>query len=140
MKQLYDALLQNTALKTLDFSGCNIRSEGFEYIASALSNNQNIESINLSNNYLNETCADDLRDLLLYSGTLAHLDLSWNFLNSVKTWKTLIKGLENNKTLRSLILSLNGLGQECMPYLYNLILYSQNIEKLDLSCKYISHI
>jgi len=120
----------------LDLSRCDIGNEGFEYIASALSNNQDLESVDLSDNHLDKACSQSLQNLLLYS-SLTHLNLSWNSLYDTKLWKALVDGLKKNETLRSLNLSWNALEERCVPHLYNLLLHSQNIEKLNLSCKYI---
>lgn len=128
---------ESTTLKTLDLSSCNLGSEGFRYVASALSNNQDLESVNLFDNHLDEKCSEELRDLLSHSG-LSHLDLSWNSLYDAKTWKALVDGLRTNQTLRSLNLSWNALDKECLPHLQKLLPHTQNIEKLDLSCKYAS--
>jgi len=136
-KKLYDAISENATLNTLDLSSCDIGNEGFGSIASALSNNQDLESINLSDNHLDETCSENLRNLLSHSKGLMHLDLSWNSLYNAKIWKALVDGLKKNETLRSLNLSWNALGIECVPHLYQLLSRSQNIEKLDLSCKYV---
>lgn len=135
-RRLYDAMSENRILKTLDLSGCDLGNEGFGYVASALTNNQDLESINLFNNRLDEKCSEELHDLLSYSG-LSHLNLSWNSLNDAKTWKALVEGLRNNQTLRSLNLSWNALTKECVPQLRKLLPYTQNIENLDLSCKYV---
>ncbi|KYN01950.1 hypothetical protein ALC62_07253 [Cyphomyrmex costatus] len=132
-KKLYDAISENAFLKMLDLSSCDIGNEGFGYIASALSNNQDLQSVDLSDNHLDETCSESLRNLLLHSKSLTHLNLSWNSLYSTKTWKALVDGLKKNKTLRSLNLSWNALGQECVHQLYNLLSRSGSIEKLNLS-------
>lgn len=137
-KKLYDAISENATLKTLDLSNCDIGNEGFEYISSALSDNQDLESVNLSDNNLDETCSENLRDLLSRSKALTHLDLSWNSLYSAKTWKALVDGFKKNETLNSLNLSWNALDQKCVPHLYKLLSDSQSVEKLDLSCKYVS--
>jgi len=139
VKKLYDAISENATLKTLDLSSCDIGNEGFGYIASALSNNQDLESVNLSDNHLDETCSENLRNLLSHSKGLMHLDLSWNYLYNAKIWKALVDGLKKNETLHSLNLSWNALGIECVSHLYQLLSRSQNIEKLDLSCKYVLH-
>ncbi|KAM0729900.1 Leucine-rich repeat-containing protein 74B [Formica fusca] len=123
----------NATLKTLDLSSCHIGNEGFEYIASALSDNQGLENVNLSDNGLDENCSENLQNLLSYSQILTHLDLSWNSLYSSKTWKALINGLRKNETLHSLNLSWNALDVECVPHLCKLLSRSQSIEKLDLS-------
>ncbi|KYN37193.1 hypothetical protein ALC56_08984 [Trachymyrmex septentrionalis] len=137
-QKLYDAISKNTILKILDLSSCDIGNEGFEYIASALSDNQDLESVDLSDNHLDETCSESLKNLLSDSISLTHLNLSWNSLYKEKIWKALDDGLKKNETLRSLNLSWNALEQECVPHLYNLLSRSRNIEKLNLSCKYIS--
>ncbi|XP_025153883.1 leucine-rich repeat-containing protein 74B [Harpegnathos saltator] len=123
----------NTTLKVLDLGDCDIGNEGFEHIASALSDNPALESVNLSGNCLNESCSEDLRNLLSNMETLKHLDLSWNSLHSVETWKALTDGLGKNETLLSLDLSWNGLGSACVPYLCQLLLQSRSIEKLNLN-------
>lgn len=139
-KKLYDAISENTILKILDLSNCDIGNEGFGYIASALSNNRDLESVNLSDNHLDETCSEDLRNLLSHFTGLTHLDLSWNSLYNAKTWKALDNGLKKNESLRSLNLSWNALDTECVHHLSRLLSRLRNIEKLDLSCKYVYHI
>ncbi|KAL0102685.1 hypothetical protein PUN28_018180 [Cardiocondyla obscurior] len=131
-KKLYNAISENTTLKTLDLSRCNLGNEGFEHIASALSINQNLESVNLTDNCLEKICSKNVRDLLTYS-CLTHLNLSWNSLYDVDTWKGLVDGFNKNETLRSLNLSWNALDKQCLPHLCKLLSSSKNIEKLDLS-------
>nr|XP_034176814.1 uncharacterized protein LOC117602658 [Osmia lignaria] len=131
--KIYDGIMRNVTLTTLDLSDCNIRNEGLSHVTTAICNNESIQNLSLSGNHLDETCSDTLQRLLSCSDTLKHLDLSWNSLYTVETWKKLCKGLENNTTLVDLDLSWNALGKECVPFLRRLLLHSIALQKLDLS-------
>ncbi|XP_017795988.1 PREDICTED: leucine-rich repeat-containing protein 74B-like [Habropoda laboriosa] len=127
---LHDGILHNTTLRKLDLSDCNIRNEGLDYIANSI---DNIETLTLNDNHLDESCSDALLKLLSESSELKRLELSWNSLYTVETWIKLVKGLEENNTLVDLDLSWNALGKECVLYLRRLLLGPSMLKRLYLN-------
>lgn len=131
--KLHDGISENVTLKILDLSDCNIRKEGLDYITQAMCNNETIETLLINDNNFDESCSEALQRLLSCSQTIQHLELSWNSLYTVETWKKLIKGFDNNEILIVLDLSWNALGKECVPYLRRLLTRSSPLKKLHLN-------
>ncbi|XP_050590529.1 uncharacterized protein LOC126922207 [Bombus affinis] len=131
--KFHDGISENVTLKTLDLSDCNIRKEGLDYITQAMCNNETIETLLINDNNFDESCSEALQRLLSCSQTIQHLELSWNSLYTVETWKKLIKGFDNNEILIDLDLSWNALGKECVPYLRRLLMRSSPLKKLHLN-------
>lgn len=123
----------NTTLITLDLSSCDVRKEGLEHIVEGICADSELQNLSLNDNHLDESCVDSLRDLITCSKTLKKLELGWNSLYTVETWKHLARGLEENKTLVDLDLSWNALGKECVPHLRLLLTRTQSLTKLNLS-------
>ncbi|XP_076234577.1 uncharacterized protein LOC143179303 [Calliopsis andreniformis] len=130
--KLKKGIAQSTALITLDLSSCEIHKEGLEHITEAACNTE-LETLCLNDNHLDETCADAVRDLILCSSTLKKLELAWNSLYTVETWRKLGRALEENEVLLELDLSWNALGRECIPFLRQFLMRAQSLKKLDLS-------
>lgn len=91
-------------LKELDLGDTDIGDEGMGYVASLLENESNLKTLNLNGN-----------TKVTYTG-----------------WKRLAKALKKNKTLKSLTLDFNKIGDEGVSFLVNSLKVNTCLTTLDL--------
>lgn len=91
-------------LKELDLGDTDIGDEGIRYVASLLENETNLRTLNLNGN-----------TKVTYSG-----------------WKRLAKALKKNKTLKTLTLDFNKIGDEGVAVLVNCLKVNTSLTTLDL--------
>lgn len=103
---------QNKALKVLEMNRWWIENEWFLSICEGLTKNQNIESLSLSHNKIDDDIPDSLATLMnAYMTNIKILDLSHNKIGS-KTILNLAETLKINKILTQLNLENNEIDEE----------------------------
>lgn len=135
---LSEMLQSNVYLKDLNLSGCAIKSgsDVEKFISSLVVNNQ-LESLNLSNNEIGDGGAICLGPVLLSNQSLRFLDVSWNNIHSAGA-EALCRGLSRNVTLTELDISWNGLGNNGAEFIKQSLLENKSLRILNLCCNHIS--
>jgi Ran GTPase-activating protein (RanGAP) involved in mRNA processing and transport len=101
-RELAGALRHNRTLAELDLSSCNLRGASLRPLSEALSTNEQLRSLVLSFNILDDDDARCLADMLRKDCTLAKLDLSHNTDIGEAGWRVLTDALRENHTLAEL--------------------------------------
>lgn len=109
--ELAKALSQNSTLKQLDLSGCQVDDEGVGYLSEALKGNDSLEYLWLSDNKIKATGAKHLSELVEANKTLRTLYLRSNEIG-VTGATFILKSLQKNSSLRDLNIGANGIDKD----------------------------
>ena len=108
--ELAKVLLFNKNIKTIDFHTCLLKSSYIDYlnIALGLFDNNSVEVLNLSYNYLKEDCAEYLPNILTHFKNLKTINLSNNdFKNGIASFLITLKKLYRQSKFNLESLNLN---------------------------------
>ncbi|MDP2437249.1 MAG: hypothetical protein Q8P67_16000 [archaeon] len=75
-QQLYDALVNNSHVKTLELASCGLSNEGVKKLSELLLVNPNITALNLESNHITAPGIQSLCEVLTKTSTLAELRLA----------------------------------------------------------------
>lgn len=102
---LKSLIIQNSSILKLNLSSCNI-NKGIKYLSQGLINNKTLNSLDLSNNYLNCDSCNFISDILIKNSVLENLKLDFNIISDVGCC-TLASSFKRNKTIKVLNLNYN---------------------------------
>ena len=109
-----------------------INPNGVRAMAKALQDNMTVESLDFTDNFLNNDACYHLGDMLISNTTITEINLRGCRIGHEGA-RRLFCSLPRNRTLQVLDLSYNKLGDAAMEYLGNAILFGLNIQRLNLS-------
>lgn len=116
LEQLANALTQNNTLNKLDLSNNWFYDEGAEIILKALKDNTTLKSLSLNNNFLVGDNVNSFIHLLHANHHLTDLSLTNNFIVQPNI-NVLLNSLKENKTLKKLKLG-NNHNDSNLPFTY----------------------
>eukprot|EP01080_Neovahlkampfia_damariscottae_P010291 gene10291-2708_t len=117
-KGIADLLDKNHNLKILSLSGLNIPKKGYEKIMDSVGKNNRLTALTLTNNFTmrqHEIAA--LSQMVIQNQNLEYLDLSDNYLTN-KTLSMLFRGIMVNKSVKHLVLSGNNMDESFTDLIY----------------------
>lgn len=111
---LATALKDNTHVTELTLIGCSLGAEGAKAIAAGIENNNVLETVNLSVNFMGDAGVQAIADVLKRKGNNSALTCVWLMRNDIsdKGAKAIAVALEHNTVLTDLSLACNGIGAE----------------------------
>lgn len=110
---------------------------GVRAMAMALSNNQNVTSFDLTDNFLNDDACFHLGEMLTSNSTLSELILSGCRIGPSGV-KLLMAGLPSSRSLHTLNLNKNAIGDLGVEYIASAILRGISVKEIYLSYNNIS--
>ncbi len=137
VRELFEALKKNIALKRLDLSYNNIGDEGARLLAEALKTNTALISFNLDGNEIGPESARLLAVALEKNTALISLNLRFNNIGAEGA-ERLAAALEKNTALEALDLRNNNIGAEGAEHLIKLLERSPFLQEVNLSNNSVS--
>ena len=131
-QELFNSLDNNTTLKFLDVSGCDLRFKGCVQMSHCLKKNKVLETLNMSNNGVMDKGSMLLKGALEANKTLKHLSLAYNkigFTGSEALAQVLTRV---NRTLESLNLGYNMIDDKGLELFKQLVLRNDVLSGLNL--------
>lgn len=119
-------------LQTLNLHWNMIRLEGAEVLCDSLRNNQHLINLDLSYNALGRSAASVLGAALFENGTLQVINLANNGIDAIGSF-TLFVGLRQNKSVSSLIVDGNPIGEQGARMLMKVA--ANDGQRLEISAK-----
>jgi hypothetical protein len=120
------------SIKTLFLAGNNFGDSGCAAVILGLTEQESVQHIDLSNNCASTAAGHALGAMLPTNGTLTRLDLNFNSLRGAGA-RSACLGLGKNKTLETLMMPWNGLGDEDTIESLARALLTCGIKVLDIS-------
>lgn len=125
-------VLEKGTFKELDVFGVLMGDDGARRVATALSGNTSVQSLNLSVNRIGVVGAACLADALKRNNTLTSMNLRGNYVRCAGA-ESLAKALEGNKALKVLNLSSNGICSPGALRLAQALRINEDIDSLSLT-------
>jgi Ran GTPase-activating protein (RanGAP) involved in mRNA processing and transport len=119
-------------LEVLELSSNRIADDGVEVIGRSIERHKKLQVLNLDSNFIGDDGASCLGTSLQFNKTVTVLTLSNNMIRTAGS-ERLCFFLRNNGTLKELNLSSNPLGPDGVRNVGDMLLYAENLEKLDIS-------
>ena len=135
--ELAHGLSHNCSVKTLDLSHNDVGDEGATALGQTLLKNKTLTVMELDNCGISTTGGTALATSLLENTTLERLDISNNALGGGEAIETFAKVLQQNKTLKSLLIDGdNTLSQSDVCTLVSALRHNQTLKRLWLPKKF----
>ena len=132
MNSISRAITLNNKLTDIDLSNNQISEEKANFLFEELKANNHLKKLNLFNNNLEDEGMKSLSDTLALNSSLEYLNINNNKITEIGV-KYLSKGLRKNSSLKILILSNNKIDDEGMRYLSDSLDSNQSLAIIDLS-------
>jgi Ran GTPase-activating protein (RanGAP) involved in mRNA processing and transport len=128
---LPESLSENTTIQELRIDSCNLSPERCTDLGTLIRTSQSLKLLNLSNLNLGNAATEIAKALESNCGSLCHLEMSDNRMDS-ESISSLLKYLQHNTTLISLRLNRSGIGPENVSDLADLLATNRHLKALSL--------
>lgn len=131
------SFIQSLFTEKVDLSYYCVNPKGVRPIAMAITDNNMVKVLNLTDNVLDDDACYHLGKMLIYNSTLEEINMSRCKIKSTGVQR-LLKGIARNRTLKTLNLDRNELGDDGAEHVAKAVQEGLNVEQLDLSHNNIS--